>query len=64
MGQDEAQESAERKYFRNMIIETGEKPKRRTHSEPESRLQAECFAWFWNKCCSRYFEFECIEFFF
>ena len=31
-----------------MIIETGEKPKRRTHSEPESRLQAECFSWFWN----------------
>ena len=29
-----------------MIIETGEKPKRRAHSEPESRLQAECFSWF------------------
>ena len=31
-----------------MITEAGEKPKKRVHSESESRLQSECFAWFWN----------------
>ena len=31
-----------------MITEAGEKPKKRVHSESESRLQATCFAWFWN----------------
>lgn len=31
-----------------MITEAGEKPKKRAHSESESRLQATCFAWFWN----------------
>lgn len=31
-----------------MITENTGKPKIRHHSEPESRLQAECFSWFWN----------------
>lgn len=30
------------------IIETPERPNRRRHSSPEGRIQAECFAWFWN----------------
>ncbi len=31
-----------------MIQETPERPNKRTHSSPEGRIQAECFAWFWN----------------
>ena len=31
-----------------MIVETPERPKKRTHSSPEGKIQAECFAWFWN----------------
>lgn len=31
-----------------MIIETPERPKKRSHSSPEGKIQAECFAWFWN----------------
>jgi len=31
-----------------VIVETGEPPKRRKHSSPEGKIQAECFAWFWN----------------
>lgn len=31
-----------------MIVETPEKPEKRRHSSPEGRIQAECFAWFWN----------------
>lgn len=31
-----------------MIIETPEQPKKRRHSAPEGKIQAECFAWFWN----------------
>lgn len=31
-----------------MIVETPEKPGKRRHSSPEGRIQAECFAWFWN----------------
>lgn len=31
-----------------MIIETPEKPKKRSHSMPEGRIQAECFKWFHN----------------
>lgn len=32
-----------------MIVETSERPKKRAHSSPEGRIQAECFAWFWNE---------------
>ena len=32
-----------------MIIETPERPKKRSHSSPEGKIQAECFAWFWNE---------------
>lgn len=32
-----------------MIVETPEKPGRHRHSSPEGRIQAECFAWFWNE---------------
>lgn len=31
-----------------MIVETGARPAKRGHSSPEGRIQAECFAWFWN----------------
>lgn len=31
-----------------MIVETTEQPKGRRHSSPEGKIQAECFAWFWN----------------
>lgn len=31
-----------------MIIETPEKPKKRGHSMPEGRIQAECYQYFWN----------------
>lgn len=31
-----------------MIVETPKKPEKRRHSSPEGRIQAECFAWFWN----------------
>ena len=31
-----------------MILETPEQPKKRRHSSPEGKIQAECFAWFWN----------------
>lgn len=31
-----------------MIIETPEPQRRRTHHSNEGRIQAECFAWFWN----------------
>ena len=31
-----------------MIIETPEPQKRRTHHSNEGKIQAECFAWFWN----------------
>ena len=31
-----------------MIIETTAPPKKHRHSSPEGRIQAECFAWFWN----------------
>lgn len=31
------------------IIETQNRPKTRSHSSPEGRIQAECFAWFWNE---------------
>lgn len=31
-----------------MIVETPERPKKRTHSSPEGKIQAECFSWFWN----------------
>lgn len=32
-----------------MIVETPPQVKRRSHSSPEGKIQAECFAWFWNK---------------
>ena len=32
-----------------MIQETPERPRKRSHSSPEGRIQAECFAWFWNE---------------
>lgn len=33
-----------------MIIPTPEQPKkRRTHSSPEGKIQAECFTWFWGE---------------
>ncbi len=32
-----------------MIVETPERPRRRSHSAPEGRIQAECFSWFWNE---------------
>lgn len=31
-----------------MIIETPEQQKKRRHSSPEGKIQAECFSWFWN----------------
>jgi len=31
-----------------MILETPEQPKKRRRSSPEGKIQAECFAWFWN----------------
>lgn len=31
-----------------MIIETPEQPKKRGHSMPEGRIQAECYQYFWN----------------
>lgn len=31
-----------------MIVETPEQPKRRGHRSNEGKIQAECFAWFWN----------------
>jgi len=31
------------------IIPTEAQPKRRSHSSPEGRIQAECFSWFWNE---------------
>lgn len=31
-----------------MIIETPEQPKRRGHRSNEGKIQAECYAWFWN----------------
>ena len=31
-----------------MIVETGEHKAGRRHASPEGRIQAECFAWFWN----------------
>lgn len=31
-----------------MIVETPERPGKHRHSSPEGRIQAECFAWFWN----------------
>lgn len=32
-----------------MIVETPDVPKKRSHGSPEGKIQAECFAWFWNK---------------
>ena len=32
-----------------MIVDTPEQPKIRRRSSPEGRIQAECFAWFWNE---------------
>lgn len=32
-----------------MIIETPEPQRRRMHHSNEGRIQAECFAWFWNE---------------
>lgn len=32
-----------------MIVETQERPKSGKRSSPEGRIQAECFAWFWNE---------------
>ena len=31
-----------------MIVETPEQPKKRRHSSPEGKIQAECFQWFHN----------------
>lgn len=31
-----------------MIVETPQQPKRRGHRSNEGKIQAECFAWFWN----------------
>lgn len=31
-----------------MIIESSDAPIRRSHRSNEGRIQAECFAWFWN----------------
>ena len=31
-----------------MIIETQEQPKKRGHRSNEGKIQADCFAWFWN----------------
>lgn len=31
-----------------MIIETAEPPKKRSHCSNEGKIQADCFAWFWN----------------
>lgn len=31
-----------------MIIETAPRPSKRSHRSNEGRIQAECFAWFWN----------------
>lgn len=30
------------------IVETPEHPKKRSHKSNEGKIQAECFAWFWN----------------
>lgn len=30
-----------------MIIETPERPKPRSHGQPEAKIQADSFAWFW-----------------
>lgn len=32
-----------------MIIETGEREKKRSHRSNEGRIQAACFLWFWNE---------------
>lgn len=32
-----------------MIVETSEQPKKRGHRSNEGKIQAECFAWFWNE---------------
>lgn len=32
-----------------MIVETPQQPKRRGHRSNEGKIQAECFAWFWNE---------------
>lgn len=32
-----------------MIIESSEAPQKRSHRSNEGRIQAECFAWFWNE---------------
>lgn len=32
-----------------MIIETPERPKHRKHGQPESKIQADSFAWFWGQ---------------
>lgn len=32
-----------------MIIETPPQPKKRSHGQPEAKIQAESFAWFWNE---------------
>jgi hypothetical protein len=31
-----------------MIVETPPQPKKNRHASPEGKIQAECFAWFWN----------------
>lgn len=31
-----------------MIIETPERPQKRSHRSNEGKIQAECFQWFWN----------------
>lgn len=31
-----------------MIVETPEKPKKRSHSMPEGKIQASCYQYFWN----------------
>lgn len=32
-----------------MIIETPPQPKKRSHGQPEAKIQAESFSWFWNE---------------
>ena len=32
-----------------MIVETPERPSKRSHMSNEGKIQAECFSWFWNE---------------
>lgn len=36
------------RWARQMIIETPQNPKKRSHAMPEGRIQAACYQYFWN----------------